>query len=262
MTPDVLSVEQRNGLVAEYLKLLAPHPPPEITSRLDDIETEYRDGLPRPAIARCPHTGVVLEFPIDSYGIDGPWWNYENPVRPFAKLVPSCIAITGALHLNRPPESVPYLAITGPEVPFVIPRLLERPGMVAVISHLPVGAHNGYPVCYFEDPPPRDITRFNEWGTNRYWFSDDSGTWGWDQVFEDSEHLDFDLGPWLEARKLLWVAKGDATTELHSGTAGFPYTGIEGRSGFVRIQEGHTWEPDPEAEAELLRRLRGRSPGS
>jgi hypothetical protein len=256
MSTDEPERARRDQLLDEYFRLLGPAPPMEVSRRLDEIERQYRDDLPRHPIARCPHTGELLRFPIDSYGLDGPWWNYQNSVRDWAEYLPTCIAVTGAVHLGATPRPVPFLAVPGPEVPFVVPRLLERPGMTAVISHLAVGEHDGYPISYFESPPPRDIVRYNEWGADRYWYTDANGVWGWDQIYEDSERIDFDLEPWVAAGKLLWVQPGDDTAQLRHGTGGFPFSGVEGRHSYVRIQNGRVWEPGGATQQQLLDLLR------
>lgn len=256
VTGDASRRERRDALVADGARLLAQPRSTERLERLDAIEQEYLATLPRPGVARCPHTAAPLELPIDSFGIDGPWWDYHNPRRVFEEHVPSCVAVTGALHLNAPPVPTSFLAVTGPELPFVVPRLLERPGMLAVISYLRVGPHDGYPISYFEEPAPRDIVRYNEWGADRYWFADASGVWGWDQTFEDTEVLDFELEPWLEAGKLRWIEPGDTGLQLRTGTEGFPYHGRDGRRGYVRVQDGRVWEPGSADEQALLHRLR------
>ena len=233
------TVEQRRRLLDEYFALL---PDGAQGARLATLAGDYIAGLPRIALSRDPLGGGVVTHSLDPFGLDGLWWDYEKRVRPDDEGLPASVfAVTGALHLGGPPEPAPFLCKPGPEAPFVIPRMLSHPAMVAVVSHVRVGAHDGYPILYYADPVPSDVGRFNTWGTDMYWYRDTTGEWVWNSVYEDTETLDFDLVPWLQSGRLRWVAPGDAGLELREGVDDCPYLGIGGRREFYRVRRGRVW---------------------
>lgn len=209
-------------------------------------EDTYVAGLPRVGVARCPFTHEAVTHTLDTFGIDGPWWSYLEPVRPVDEgLPPTVLAVSGALRVGESPPYTSFLVKGGPEAPFVVPRLLELGPVRAVVSSVKVGDLTGYPVVYFADPMVHGVTRLNSWGSNLYWFRDTDGSWGWSRNYEDQEELDFDLERWIKAGKLLWIAQGDETSALHDGVEDCPYLDLPGRRTFVRTQFGETWEPTP-----------------
>jgi hypothetical protein len=212
-------------------------------SRVEQILDYYR-RLPRPALARCPYSNAVVHHSVDTGGIDGPWWDYQWPLRPAEELPPTFFAFTGALRLGSPLPSLAWLVKPGPEVPFVVPRLLSIDRMRAVLQSISVGGWDGWTITYFTDKAP-EVERFNDWGACRYSF--DALGVEWDSVTEDAEPLDFDLAPWIDRGALLWIAPGDGELRLQSTPAGCPYLGLQGRRTFVRVQEGESWEPVPAA---------------
>jgi hypothetical protein len=209
----------------------------DATRELILLEEEYLKSVPRVAVARCPFTGAELVRSVDTRGLDGLWWRYDNPVRPLEEPLPTFFALTGAVKLAEV-EVIPFLCKPGPEVPFVIPRLLEQQSISAVISELGIGAHRGFAISYFADPTPEALTRFNDWGTDHYETPD-----GWASMAEDVEPLDFDLAPWISSTKLAWIAPGDRDLSLRHDLADCPYLGLQGHRSFVRIQAGKVWTP-------------------
>jgi hypothetical protein len=201
---------------------------------------EYLDGLPRPAVARCPYTDAVVRHSVHAGGIDGPWWDYRWPQRPVESLPSTFFAFTGALRLGDALPVVDWLVKTGPEAPFVVPRLLGVERMRAVLTSFTVGGWDAWTITYFTDAP-RAVERFNDWGSSRYWL--DAQAAEWDAMTEDAEKLDFDLAPWIDRGALLWIAPGDGELRLQSTSAGCPYLGLPGRRSFVRVQDGTSWEP-------------------
>lgn len=206
----------------------------------------YSAAVPRPRISRCPITGAVFARSLDTGGLDGLWWDYETPVRPNDDLPPSLYAFTGAVNLDPVVEDTDFLVKPGPGKPFVVPAMLERSEVVAVVSQIAIGRHTGYPVCYFADPRPPG-SRFNDWGAGKYWFSDDDGTVWWDRVVEDSTPVDYDLQSWIERGKLQWIAPGDASFTLMSVVRDCPYLGLPGPEGFQRLQHGWVYAAEPPA---------------
>ena len=211
------------------------------TWRLDDVLYLYREGLPRLALARDPHSGALVHLAVDTFGLDGPFWDYYYPVRPTIDGPASLFSWTGAMRLQAPVEAMTFLAKPGPGVPYVVPRLLAHEGVVAVLSTLAVGHHQAWSMAYFANPPLLDHHRFNTWGTNRYHWRGADGHWRWNDCTEDVEVIDGDLAPWIERGKLVWVAPEDAEVTLHSEVEGCPYVGQEGTLAFQRVQFGKVW---------------------
>ena len=241
-----LTPKQRRAVLETYAKADAEGD----VGTLVTAQRRYLAGLPRPALSRSPFTKELVTHSIDPVDIDGPWWNYNVPVRPVDEPAAGMFALTGALHLEAPPATTAFLVKPGPEAPFVVPRLLRQPSIKAVIFSLRIGPHRGFPVTYFSDTVLPQVPRFNTWGANKYWFHDAEGSWGWNENFEDFETLDFDLRPWVERGKLLWIAEGDSSMRLRESVDDFPYDGVDGRKTFMRIQFGDAWEPErPPADA-------------
>jgi hypothetical protein len=210
----------------------------------------YRNGLPRPLLSRCPFTGADVRHSIDPYGLDGPWWNYSSPIRPREELPVTFFAVHGAVRLGGEVERTPFLCIPGPEVPYVLPQLLEREDIRAVVSSLGVGRHQAYAVFYFAQPVPA-IPRVNDWGTDRYTVVGARGL-VWQHEREPGPHeLDFDLERWIRAGKLHWIAPNDERAILRSDVSGCPFIGLAGRRSLLRIEGEKVW-----TDADVLRRAK------
>jgi hypothetical protein len=241
--PGELDTSRRGELLAQYFgadSAARRGGPVELANARDELvalEDQYLELLPQPEISRSPHTGEAFRHSLDAAGLDGLWWRYQNPLRPLGEELPeTVVAFTGAVKLDEPVEMFPFLCKPGPEVPFVIPRMLRDESVRAVVSQVQIGQHVGYPIVYFAEDPPGTIQRFNTWGSDRY-----ETYLGWDSVPETSVELDFDLFPWVERGKLLWIAPGDENLVLQLGTDRCPYFDLPGRRGFMRIEGGEVW---------------------
>jgi hypothetical protein len=212
---------------------------------------QYLAALPVVALSRSPLSGDLLEYAIDTAGVNGLWWNSSMPVRPLQTLPADFVGLAGALCVGTPLESTPFEVRPGPEVPYVVPRLLALPGVCAVLTQLPIGPHTGYAVCYFADHPELVANRVNTWGTDFYEVVDDQGTlmWSYDG---DSAALDrdFDLTPWMEAGKLLWTLPGDTSMTLRSDTQACPFLALKGSQMDSTLFEGIRTEDEPDALAQ------------
>ena len=207
-------------------------------SRIIDV---YLDGLVPVALSRCPFSDAPLEVPLDTGGLDGPWWDYQGSARPWWERPSTLVSFTGAMRLGRPLENSPWLACPGPGVPYVQPRLLADTGVRAVVSTVPVGVHTGYVIAYFAATPPVGLRPANDWGAPENRRRGPDGGAGWDATFDDASTFDFDLEPWVEAGRLLWIAPGDRGLTLRSGLVGCPYLSLQGPRSWQRIQEGEVW---------------------
>jgi hypothetical protein len=130
--------------------------------------------------------------------------------------------------------------VSGPEAPYLVPRLLEREEIKAVVSSISVARHQAYPVFYFADPIPK-MDRVNNWGANHYTHLDGRGLL-WPIAAEPAPHeLDFELERWIRAGKLLWIAPGDRNLALRGDVSLCPYLGLPGRRSRLCVQEGKVW---------------------
>jgi hypothetical protein len=103
----------------------------------DDMQrtkAAYEALLPCVAMSRSP---IEPEFTVygsfDPYGLDGLWWRPDwaglEPPAP-----PSLCCLTGAVSFgDKAPDTSALGIFPGPQAPFVIARLLEMDGMVAVV---------------------------------------------------------------------------------------------------------------------------------
>jgi hypothetical protein len=212
-----------------------------LRNRLGELRESYRRSLPERPLSRCPLTGHVLRYSIDTLGLNGLWWDYYGFVRQSDPVPPSFFALTGALALQGPLERTTFVSRPGPETPFVIPRILAHEAVRAVVSHCRVGRHRAYAVSYFADPAPFDLARVNTWGTDQYTFLNPFGALCRAQLEPTAADMDFDLERWIRAGKLLWIAAGDQTLVLRSDARRCPYLRLDGRRELASIWDGKVW---------------------
>lgn len=205
---------------------------------LNDIRSQYLAGLPFLPLSRCPFSGQVVYHSIDPFGIEGPWWNYAAPVRPVENLPVTFHAFTGALRMKGPAGNAPFLCMPGPGVPYILPEVLGNVHIRAVISSLAIGNHTGYVVMYFSDTEGLRVPRPAVWGTDRWELLDRNGSYRWGEGTVRIRSAGFDLVPWLEKKKLLWIRPGDRALALQSGTGGCPFLGIDGTQKLQRVRAG------------------------
>jgi hypothetical protein len=218
--------------------------------RLSELWKTYEAGIPSVPLSRSPFTGEVMVYPFDSFGLDGLWWSYESPIRPFQQPPPTFTALTGAVRLNLPVEKAPFLVIPGPGVPYVYPRLLKEGSIKAVILSLSVGRHTAFPIVYFAPEMPRGVRMPNLWGANRYQFFTADGQRRWYDTWDSTPDWDFHLRKWIDSGKLLWIAPDDPDMALHSEAAGCPYIGLPGERQEQRLYAGAVEVGMPESNEE------------
>lgn len=237
------------GEKARYLEYQKQDDPEAASREIDECERrrgalwdEYLDKLPRIPLSRCPFTGQVVNHSFDPYGIDGLWWNYESPARPmFEDLPQTFCAITGALKIGPVIEKTNFLVKPGPGVPYVIPRILGHEMVKAVLYSLPVGNHTGYTIVYFAESPVTDVKWPNHWGLSYYSAGKTGEDFRWYESYDNEDTYDFDLKPWIQSGKLLWIAQGDAEMVLHSSLTRCPYLDLRGERQIQRVQSGKWW---------------------
>lgn len=215
-----------------------------VKDELNEAFEAYTAALEPVELSRDPVTGEVFALHLDTLGLQTPWWSRDPVIRPPSDRLPKCFAFTGAMMLGGPPPNTPWLVAPGPEVPYVVPRLLEPSSITAVLSSVTVGDHQGYLIAYFADGPDPEVTRINQWGLGDYWAVDANGEAKWDETYESSEVRDFDLAPWIQRGRLRWIAPADASLTLHDTVDGCPYLGLEGIQRAKFIQRGDIWHFD------------------
>lgn len=262
----VLTKAERDALVRKARELNARLYPQDGTSAPEGIEAsrireayylalaEYADRLPRVLMGACPFTGQPFKNSFDPWGVDGYWWqegrefDTVEPQRPTSFKV-----LLGALAFHgRTPTEATSTVIPGPEVPFLVPRLLELPGMVAVVSSLSLETGDtAYPISYYsqEEIPPEDLHQF--WLQQDFWFKQEEGGTGW---IIANDPWDFDLRPWIEKGKLRWIPPGDTTGKVIAGPSAqcpyldlagdrFPQCVAEGERSLMELPDGTPVDP-------------------
>lgn len=219
----------------------------QLTLRRQELREKYLSVLPRVALSRCPFTDDIVERSIDLVDLDGLFWEARNPARALEPHPPTMIGMAGATALGEPVAWAPFLAKPGPEVPFVRPDILDRPGVVAVVSQVSIGPHTGYAISYFLDPsagPVPEELRINEWGSERFEVIGGDGAVTFGAELDDENSYDYELSRWLDEGRLRWIAPGDPSLRIRFGTDGCPFLDLTGHRSVTRIEEGDVWWPE------------------
>lgn len=216
---------------------------------------DYEDSLANVALSRCPFTGDLMHYRMDTEGLDGPWWNNEVPARPPEETGDTVFAVTGSVRLPEDPPHLPFRCKPGPAVPYVVPRLLVHSEIKAVVSTIKIGELAAYPVVYFSEDPPHDIARINTWGLDHY-VAEKPGGEGYSVAIPDFP-VDFEpsLEFYIESGRLLWIAPGDETMTLRSTVADCPYVGMTGRQYPVGLEAGKIWNSLIDRDIDLFEPL-------
>ncbi|EOD68971.1 hypothetical protein [Amycolatopsis vancoresmycina] len=232
---------EANQLKARALELRAAGRDEEafpLWDRITEINRWYRRMLPAVTVARSPDTGEVVQWPLDTYGLDGKFWAYDATIRRLPTSVPpTWLAMAGAMRLADPVEDTPFTAVPGPGVPFVVPRILAAPGVRAVLAEVPVGRHTGWTISYF-GPEPEGVPLINLWGTHDYPVYVPGEPRGWATAAADVADYDFELAGWLESGKLLWLEPGDESASLREGADGCPFLDLPGERLIAVVTNG------------------------
>lgn len=202
----------------------------------------YWDLLPQMPLSACPLCGEQLVRSFDQVGIEGFFWQEGMRVEQEEPTTcPHFCVLLGAVNLNGlPPRGGINTAHVGPEVPYVIPRLLSLPGMVAVISTVPLeNGYTTYPIAYFAETPPDPFELTQPWTRRTFSYKDKHGKSWWT---EKNDPWDFELAPWVSTRQVQWIAPGDASFRVASAPEPCPYVGLPGRRRPLEIVENELRE--------------------
>ena len=206
--------------------------------RARQCEMNYFDHVPHLAVSCCPFDNKPLYRSFDPYGLDGLWWRSDAT----PEEVPSCphfCCLRGAVNFNgRPPRGGDFQAHTGPEAPYVIPRLLEMPGVTVVLSELEMAnGHTAYFIAYFAPrrPPVQQLAA--NWPRTLFVYTTAVNERRW-RIADDA--WDFDLAPWLARGKIRWCPPGDNATLSAEGSE-CPYLKVKGERQRRVVQHDRVW---------------------
>jgi hypothetical protein len=226
-TPEVDSLQ--SNLMTQYSKAL---------DELKVMEDKYVSNLPKKTLSRSPFTKEIYNLSIDIFGLDGPWWDAERPLRAVENEIESFFAFTGSININTKIPNVPFPLKPGPAVPWVSPRLLNHQNIMAVLSHTKIGVYDAYVTVYYSKDKTVEIERINTWGTDCYIVNNLEGFAIIGSTYDDEEEYDFDIAPWIKKGKLKWIDPNDDTLSLMDSVDDCPFLNISGYKYPVLIQNG------------------------
>ena len=215
---------------------------------VERCDAEYRAGLPVVVMSTCPYCGKPLERTFDPFDLDGEWWRGirlpgPEPCAHYAFL-------KGAVRFGegrKPTRPETGEAMSGPEVPYVIPKLLEQPTTIAVIGELPMDpGWLAYAITYYATQhPPADKGLSGDWALESY--SYDDPLTGLGQFRYSTEVWDFDLRPWIARGKLRWCVPGSDNRVLADPKTACPYVDLPGERRQLKLgQWDQVWYPTPD----------------
>lgn len=254
----IWNVSQRNDLLAEISQLnnkrtgsgktgFSIEQRREMYQQENRLLEEYAENIPHRAFSRCPFCESVVEMPMDTFGLDGVWWWRVSPVD-FAQpdVCEHFQVFLGALDLHsRIPGEIMDAVGPGPGVPFVVSRLLEIESVKAVLSSFQLETGDtAYVVTYFSEEPLDQADLHQEWRREFYALVNEDG----EMVASETklDPWDFDIDPWVEKGKLMWIHAGDESFALHTDLP-FPYSNLDGvRESQIITRDGLFLLPSPE----------------
>ena len=216
----------------------------QISKELDILSDNYLKIVPQKPLSRCPISGRVVYHSLDTLSIAGPWWNYTSPTRPLENLPNTYYMLNGAIKMEGAVEKTPWQIRPGPEKPYVIPDILEREEVVAVLSSTKIGSHTGFMVFYYAENWPQDVLPTKTWACNSWKNVDRDGVVEVYPRFSDpaERNPDYNLTEWIKEEKLLWIKPDEKSQRLRAGLIECPYLGLEGSEDFPVYIEGEKME--------------------
>jgi hypothetical protein len=195
--------EVLKGLDSEKKKRL------ELIDQIDNLTDDYFARLPIRLFSICPFVNEPLKLPIDPFGYEGHWWSSSRRVK---NVCPSYSVIRQAVHLNgnRSELAENKTVILGPEVPYIIPRLLEFPTMVCVINKMQLEC--GY--TFFS------ITYFSEKKLSSNELK--CGAWVYPYRGSFEKHQDswsYDFNPFIAQKKIYWINESENCLRVEESQA-------------------------------------------
>lgn len=201
---------------------------------IEPLIEEYWNWIPVVQLCRCPFCQKDLACLFDPVDLTGFWW--MDRTQRSRQEPPRCehfCLLLGAVNFNGlPPRGGLFECRPGPDMPYVIARILEMPTMTAVVSCVPLQCgYSAYPVAYFATEPPGPRTMTQGWAQKEYRFSLGENKTGWDIV---QDKRDYDLSPWILKGKLRWFHEGTLSRPgappqaCLSGRQAYPFQNVQG----------------------------------
>ncbi len=242
---------------------------------LDIQERRIRRGfsrrLPLVLISRCPYCGMAVWMKVGTFSLaDEFWYREDSDGRDDVPEESRCshlFCVDGALNLNgyQPIEAHAPITVVTPqtipmaaEVPFVKPRVLNLPTMVAVIHSFPVAEkYTAYPVVYFAQRQPPQEEYCIGWARQEYLDHDREHGNGVVIIGKRTDAQDYELEKWVRRGKLFWLDPAKDEHLLVRGPAeSFPYGDVAGRRNPYAIKDGDLQDlPNPSKDEEPRNRL-------
>ena len=218
----------------------------ELGGRLHALTNTYIEQLAIIQMSSCPFTGKPFHHSWDEFGLDGLWWNYHKSARPLVEKWGGAFhALSGAVQVNVDyVEYAPFLTEPGPDVPFLLPRLMDFESIVAVVSQLKVGEHTAYPIVYFSETKLPWKRRANDWGRNHFCYKDDRGAIRVGEHFDAEDEHVYDLNDAIESNRLRWIAPDDKDMRVQNGLVNCPFVNLPGARSVARTRAGELWRPE------------------
>jgi len=173
-----------------------------LVKEIEPLIDEYWNWVPAVRLSRCPFCQNDLMRLFDPVDLTGFWWmDQTQRPRPEPPCCEHFCLLLGAVNLNGlPPKGGLFECRPGPDMPFVIPRILEMPTMTAVVSCVLMQCgYSAYPIAYFSQVPPKTRSLTQSWAQKEYRFALQDGHCGWDIV---DNIYDYNLMPWSKEGKL------------------------------------------------------------
>lgn len=193
---------------------------------IEPLIAEYWNLVPAVTLSRCPFCQKDLARLFDPVDLTGFWW-MDRTRRP--RQEPPCCEhfclLLGAVNFNGlAPRGGLFECRPGPDMPFVIARILEMPTMTAVVSCVPLQCgYSAYPVVYFSQTPPKIRSLTQSWSQKEYRTTLQDGRSAWDIT---QEVYDYDLSPWIKQEKVRWFHEGT----LNAPSQAYPFANISGKA--------------------------------
>lgn len=226
----------------------------------NEIMRKFFRSQPYVLISRCPYCSREIWVKVGIFSLVDEFWYRESSdgrddAAPKSRC-PHLFCIDGALNLNghEPIEAIaPISALNdtikmAAEAPFVKPRVLSLPTMVAVVHSFPVAdKYTAYPIVYFmKQQPPQDKYCIG-WARQEYVDHHKASGSGVVITGKRIDAQDYELKKWVRQGKLFWL---DPTDDEHplvrEPVEAFPYSNVAGRQNPYVIKNGQVTDlPNP-----------------
>ncbi len=177
--------------------------------QLEPIICDYWHWLPPRKLSRCPFCQEDLNLKFDPVDFNGFWW--MDRTERTANNQPTCphfVLLTGAVDRKGNDKQDPLIPIIpGPDKTFVIPTILEKDGMKAVVSDVAMNCgYVAHPIAYFLEDPPEQLKPDQQWGRKSFYYQPDATK---EEVHITEDDFDFEIEPWIEKGKLIKESLGE-----------------------------------------------------